>query len=190
MTDIAPMLVELDHDLGSCWSDTTLVRRGMILDLVTSIDFGHGDPFDGSLREELGQRLAAATSGHVNQVTWRFRGYLPKPFRRAKSTDCDVFHAGDPDVDFLPEAAQEISQRFSDSLSLEAQVALQALGVAAVSQHRVWFVAADKTHASAVGTTPGARFELHDAVRRWQKGDPLFSIFVDGDVSQGSHHLT
>lgn len=189
ITNIVPWLIELDHDFSYGWSQTTLIRRGLILDLVTPINFGIGDPFADGVGEELSRRLAGATAGRINQVSWKFRGDRPKPVRRKGSTDRDIFHAGDPNAEACADAALELSKRLK-SLSADAQTAVQALGVAAVSQHRVWLVAPDQARFLAIGTTPGARFAVHDAVRLWQKQkDPLFTIYVDHYVSCNSPQL-
>lgn len=186
---IGPWLADREHDLGDCWQQTALQRRGLTLDLITPIDFGQGDPFADGIGGALVARLEKATDGAIRLVAWRFAGPRPKPPRRAASSDLDVYHPGDPVGGVLADVAEQIGSRLRLGESPPAGEVLGRLSVAAVSQHRVWFAAPDPGVKAAVAATPGAAFALRDAVRRWQGKEPLYCIVVDGWVAQASPRL-
>ena len=58
---------------------------------------------------------------------------------------------------------------------------LGALGLAAVSAHRVWFAAPSPAAEKAVGSTPGAAYALFASVRGLQRKEPLYRVYTDAD---------
>src|SRR5690606_24911426 len=154
---------------GDAWQDTALVRRALVLDLLTPYDFGEGDPFADGVGEELARRTAVGTGGAVTQMTWRFADRWKVP-RRPATTALDVFHPGDP-ADGRAEAAEQLRRRLGKDLSAHARQVLESLTVGGVSTHRLWLVAPDEDVRRGVGRTPGAAFALRDAIRRQQRSD-------------------
>lgn len=175
---LGPWLEAEDHDLGSAWPECSLERRGKILLIHAPYDFGQGDPLAG-INDELVERVAGATGGRVDQVKIIDRSasrFVP-PKRRAGSSAVDVFHAGDPIGD-LHAIASGIRRRL-EVVDSTCPV-LSALGLAAVSRWRVWLVADSADTRRKVGSTPGAAFAIHDAVRRWQgTPDPQWDVIED-----------
>ncbi|WP_299449214.1 hypothetical protein [uncultured Serinicoccus sp.] len=176
--ELGPWLDAEGHDLGSAWPGCSLERRGKVLLIHVPYDFGQGDPL-AEIKDEFVERVAGATGGRVDQVKIIDRSasrFVP-PKRRAGSSGLDVFHAGDP-VGGLHAVASEIRRRLSVVDS--TRPALSGLGLVATSRWRMWFVAESAEARRLVGSTPGAAFAIHDAVRRWQgTPDPQWDVIDD-----------
>lgn len=183
INEIGPWLESIRHDLGDCWQETTLVRRGLILDLQTPIDFGDGDPFVGGVGETLERVFTKASSGKVKQVRWRHaRGTRPPRYGESKGTD--IFHAGDPAETNLAASAAAISKRLKGVTRADARATLNCLVVAGESARRVWLAVPRNDEKSAVGTVPEAGGALFEALRKYQgKPKPSYTIVVDEFLS-------
>lgn len=190
--DLGPWLRREGYDLGDCWENTILRRRGLILDLITPIDFGEGDPFHDGLRESIESRIADLTDGHVRMVSWRHLTLKDKPLRPQTSSSADVFHPGDPtDAAALLDTAHELTKRLQRVERRVAAALLGMLSVAGVSQHRLWLAAPNQLVKDKVGTVPYAGGSLFEAVRTTQRRErPLYDLIVDPLLASQSPRLS
>lgn len=179
ISELGPWLESIGHELGDCWRETTLVRRGLILDLVTPFDFGEGDPFANGTGQALERAVTQASSGKVNQIRWRHTAGTRAP-RRGDSKGTDIFHTGDPTPTDMTATAAAISKRLKGVARADTREALNALVVAGESAHRVWFAVYSPEHKLAIGTVPGANGFLFEAIRKYQaQSKPLYTVVVD-----------
>ena len=171
----------LRSDLGDAADEIALHRVGNALELVTPYDFGDGDPLEGGLGRSLRRRVSAVTGGVVREVSWRYDDAAGRPVRRTSTSDLDVFRPGDPGRDAYPDVLAELRRRLPADTTDAAREVLGALGLAAVSAHRVWFAAPSAAAEKAVGSTPGAAYALFASVKRLQRKEPLYRVYADAD---------
>jgi len=159
------------------------------MDLWTPFDFGIGTPLEG-IADEFAGRLVAATDGRIDRVRVTFGA--PPSTRPADgaTSDTNVFDPGDPGPEACAAAATALGRRMPSELSVQATAVISRLSVAGVSQRRVWLAAPSAAAAKAVGSTPGAAYALREAVRKWQKKDPLYAAYVDFTLARSSPSLT
>ena len=186
---IGPWLEATEHDLGPAWRHCGLHRRGLFLEVLSPYEFGEGDPFAAGVGAEVGRMLSERTDGRVDRVQWRYAGSTSVPQARARATELDAFHPGDPLAGEEATAAG-IARRLRVDAGSPAASALAAVRVAAISAHWIWLVVADEAGRRAIGTTPGASGQLFEAIRKLQgRPRPLYSLYVDAVAWDHSYSM-
>lgn len=166
-------------DLDGVWREVTVRRLASTLELFTPYDFGEGDPLDGKLGNYLTRRVRALSEGAVREVTWLYDERAARPVRRPKSTDLDIHAPGDPGLEEYDEVLARLRQGIPADTTGATLEVLHGLSLVGVSRHRIWFAARDAASERAIRTTPGAVGSLHAAIKRVQKGEPLYRVVVD-----------
>lgn len=97
----------------------------------------------------------------------------------SRGTRTSTIPATDELADGPAAVADQLRRRLPRDLTDAAQNLFTNLSVAGVGKHRLWLVTASPRYQEAIGTTPRAASALHEAVRKYQRNDPLFCVYVD-----------
>lgn len=186
---IGPLLDGHQHDLAHEWQNCVVRRLGSKLVVSGPVNFGNGDPFDGSLGGRIRSAIVEESSGMVTDLSYEFTDRALPKLRRVKTSSSDIFHPeDDPTVD-LATVAESLIPHLSGTRE-EARLVISRLCVAGSSRFRLLLAAASEADRKAIGSTPGAASALHLAVGKVQRSEPLFNIVVDPEARTRYPRLT
>ncbi|WP_166139847.1 hypothetical protein [Nocardioides ochotonae] len=168
---------ELAATFGEGWEAITVEMNGPILTVVGPST--HRDATKGPFGDSLARQAKAASRGAITTIRWRNSSRYVD-VRREQTSDLDVFGFEDPLLDAYPAILADVQDGIPGEAPAAARAAVGALRLVGASRHRLWFAARTVAERDALGTVPGARATLFEAVQIYQGAKrPLHHVVVD-----------